>query len=499
MSTTISTLLKYATDSGTWSKEQQEELSRLFPSLQTALVRESLTEFARLCGFEPASHHRVLIRELEAIASGHNDRLILTLPPGSAKSTYASVIFPPWYLASKPDACIIAASHTQELAERWGRRVRNLIAEHSAVLGYSLAADSAAAGRWENTKGGEYFAAGVSGAVTGRRADLVLIDDPIRGREDADSKLQRDKQWDWWVADVVTRLKPGAVAVIITTRWHEDDLVGRLLLEEPGRWRVLNIPMEAESADDPLGRPIGARLWPEWFTAEMVEVAKRDPRVWSALYQGRPAPDEGAYFKREWIVDVDLIPAKDRLSIYGGSDYAVTSDGGDYTVHAVVGVDEYDDLYLLDLWRKQASPDVWIDAWCDLVKKWKPIGWAEEQGQIRAGIGPFLRKQARERQAYCHREVFPTRGDKAIRAQSIRGRMATVGLRVRKDALWRPDLVDELLRFPVGVHDDQVDALGLVGQLLDKMLAADKPKRNETKPRDRWAAPDRDEVNWQTV
>jgi predicted phage terminase large subunit-like protein len=469
------------------------------PDLNRLLVRESLTEFARLCGFEPAAHHQIIIAELEAVARGENDRLILTLPPGSAKSTFTSILFPPWYLAQAPDASIIAASHTLELAERWGRRVRNLIEEHADTLGFKLAPDNAAAGRWETNKQGEYFAAGIGGSITGRRADLVLIDDPIRSREDADSKLIRDKQWEWFKYDLVTRLKPNASIIIVSTRWHEDDLVGRILAEEPERWRVLNIPMEAESADDVLGRNIGDRLWPEWFTAEMVEVAKRDPRLWSALYQGRPAPDEGAYFKREWLIDVDRLPAKDRLSVYGASDYAVTSDGGDYTVHAVVGVDEYDDLYLLDLWRKQASPDVWVDAWCDLVKTWKPIGWAEEQGQIKAGVGPFLKKIARERKAYCHREVFPTRGDKAVRAQSIRGRMATVGLRLRKDAPWRADLVDELLRFPVGVHDDQVDALGLVGQLLNKMQAADRLKPVVVKPRDRWDVPDRDELNWQTV
>ena len=143
----ISSLLPSLTNCESWSKEHQQELSRLFPSLKALLVRESLTEFARLVGFEPAAHHRIIIRELEAVAGGENDRLILTLPPGSAKSTFASVLFPPWYLAQVPDRSIIAASHTLELAERWGRRVRNLVEEHSAVLGYRLAPDNAAAGR----------------------------------------------------------------------------------------------------------------------------------------------------------------------------------------------------------------------------------------------------------------------------------------------------------------------------------------------------------------
>ena len=153
----------------------------------------------------------------------------------------------------------------------------------------------------------------------------------------------------------------------------------------------------------------------------MVEVAKRDPRLWSALYQGRPVPDEGAYFKREWLVDVDRLPERSCLRVYGGSDYAVTADGGDFTVHVVVGVDAEQNLFLLDLWRQQASSNVWVEAYCDLVRKWRPMAWAEETGQIRAGVGPYLLKRARERQAYCVREQFPTRHDKAVRAQSIRG------------------------------------------------------------------------------
>lgn len=134
-------------------------------------------------------------------------------------------------------------------------------------------------------------------------------------------------------------------------------------------------------------------------------------------------------------------------------------------------------MYLLDLWRRQASSDVWVEAFCDLVLKWKPIGWAEEQGQIRSGIGPHLDKRCVERKAFVYREPFPTRGDKAVRAQSIRGRMGLSGLYIDQNANWFPALRSELLSFPAGKHDDQVDALGLVGQLLDKMLAGEPPKK----------------------
>lgn len=402
------------------------------------------------------------------------------MPPGAAKSTYASILFPPWYLAQYPAHTIIAASHTAELAEKWGRRVRNLLAEHATTLGVSLAADSQAAGRWETSGGGEYFAAGVGGSITGRRADLVIIDDPVRSREDADSELIREKTWDWYKADLYTRLKPNARIILIQTRWHEDDLAGRLLAEMQAggdQWDVVSLPALAEP-NDLLGRSVGEPLWPEWEDADMLARKQRDvgPRVWSALYQQRPAPEEGDYFKREWLRPYIASPDPHTMRVYGGSDYAVTQDGGDYTVHVVVGLDPENRMYLLDLWRKQTASDDWVEAFCDLVTQWKPIGWAEEQGQIRAGVGPFLDRRQRERKAFVAREAFPTRGDKAVRAQSIRGRMALEGLYVPIHAPWYADLRSELLSFPAGKFDDQVDALGLVGQLLDKMSAGQRPK-----------------------
>ena len=152
---------------------------------------------------------------------------------------------------------------------------------------------------------------------------------------------------------------------------------------------------------------------------------------------------------------------------------------GDFTVHVVAGIDPEGRMYLLDLWRKQAASDEWVKAFCDLVKEWRPIAWAEETGQIRSGVGPYIDRRQRERKAYVYRELFPTRGDKAVRAQSIRGRMALEGLYVPVNADWYPELRSELLSFPVGRHDDQVDALGLVGQLLDRMMAGEHPAKPE--------------------
>lgn len=445
-------------------------------------IRRSLTEWCRYAGFEPAAHHRLLIDRLEQVSTGDIDRLAVFMPPGAAKSTYGSILYSPWHFAQHPNHCVIAASHTAELAEKWGRRVRNLLAEHSLVLGVGLSPDSQAAGRWETSAGGEYFAAGVGGAIAGRRADLVVIDDPVRSREDADSELVRDKTWDWYKSDLYTRLKPGGRIVLIQTRWHEDDLAGRLLADMAAggdRWEVISLPALAEG-DDPLGRRPGEPLWPEWEDDEALARKRRavGPRDWSALYQQRPAPEDGDYFKREWIRPCTLasLPPHSTCRSYGGSDYAVTADGGDFTVHGVVSVDPEGKMFLRDVWRKQASSDVWVEKFCDMVLEHKPLAWAEEQGQIRAGVGPYIDRRQRERQAWCVREQFPTRGDKAVRAQSMRGRMALDGLYVPIDAPWYADLVAELMSFPAGKHDDQVDMLGLIGQLLDRMMAGEGPK-----------------------
>ena len=252
-------------------------------------------------GEKPERHHQLLIRELEDVAAGKTDRLMVLMPPGSAKSTYASKLFPAWLFCRHPRATVIAASHTAELAEKFGRNVRNYVGQYSDVLGYGLSPDRKAAGQWETTTGGEYFAAGVGGAITGRRADFALIDDPVKSREEAESPTIREKIWDWYRSDLYTRLKPGAAVVLIMTRWHEEDLGGKLLAEmENGgdQWRVLKLPALANSKDDPLGRATNEPLWPSWEGAEAIarKRAALGERDFGALFQQDPRPAGTSFF-----------------------------------------------------------------------------------------------------------------------------------------------------------------------------------------------------------
>jgi predicted phage terminase large subunit-like protein len=430
---------------------------------------ESLIAFTEFTfpKYRPAPHHRLVAEKLEAVERGEIDRLMLLMPPRHGKSELASRRFPAFYLGRRPDRQLISVSASAPLAEDFGRDVRNLILseEYRALFDTKLAEDSQAKNKWHTQAGGIYYTLGIGGQVMGRGADVLLIDDPFANMAEALSETTRKTVYDWYTGTAYNRLQPNGAIVLINHRMHEEDLSGMLLQQQAAggdKWHVVELP--AISVD-------GEPLWGAAYPIEALERIKRNtlPRFWSALYQQKPTPDEGDYFKADWLKPYKIEPDKREMRIYGGSDYAVTADGGDYTVHIVVGIDPAGRMYLLDLWRGQAASDTWIEAFCDLVKEWKPMAWAEETGQIRAGVGPFLEKRMRERKAYVYREQFPTRGDKAVRAQSIRGRMALEGLYVRMTAPWFAELQRELLTFPAGKHDDQVDALGLVGQLLDRM------------------------------
>lgn len=440
-----------------------------------------------------AQHHILTLSAIQRCIEKPSGRLMLFMPPGSAKSTYGSVVTPSWAMGRTPGFKVIGVSYGSDMAKKFGRRTRSIIKQrkYSTLFNTALSGDQAAADEWALSNTSEYMSGGILSGITGNRADLVVVDDPIKGRQDADSEVIRQRTKDEYEESVKTRLKPGGSIIIIQTRWHEDDLSGSILPEnyagESGlimgrdgfEWEVICLAAKCEREDDPLGRQIGEYIWPEWFDATHWRNFEQMPRTWNALFQQRPAPDTGDYFKKEWIRTVDVMPARETMSIYGASDYAVTSNGGDYTVHVIVGVDHEGRLWLLDLWRSQSSSDVWVDAFCDLVRKWKPIGWAEETGQIKSGVGPFLVKRMMDTGAYVAREQFATRGDKSVRAQSIRGRMALSGMYVHSGAHFLSNLVSEMMSFPVGVHDDQVDALGLAGQLMDRMSSGSKPKQQE--------------------
>ncbi len=427
-------------------------------------ARDSLIAFTdhTLPTYEAADHHHQIAEKLEAVERGDIQRLAIFMPPRHGKSELVSIRFPAWYIGRNPDKHVIAASYAQELASGFGRQVRNLLQtdEYRACFGSILEADSTAAHRWNTNRGGSYLAAGVGAGITGRGADILLIDDPVRSREDADSEVYRERTWEWYRGTAYTRLHPGGAIVLVQTRWHDDDLAGRILEgSRPGEWDVLELPALHD----------GSALWPAWYDTAALERIRDTigPRDWSAQYQQQPAPDAGGYFQRDWVRYYDQLP-DDTLAIYGASDYAVTDGGGDYTVHGVVGVDAQDNLYVLDWWKGQTASDEWVETVISMIDRWKPRKWVEEAGQIEKSIGPFLTKRMAERRVYCVREQLASSRDKATRARSIQARMSMGRVYFPRQA-WGDDIVHEMLRFPAGAHDDQVDVLSLFGRVLDEM------------------------------
>jgi predicted phage terminase large subunit-like protein len=442
-------------------------------------LRNSYADFIASFNTEPkpARHHQLLIKKLQEVADGKCKRLMVFMPPGAAKSHYANVMFSAFMIGRKQGIKLLTASYSGEVADKWGRKVRSIVREDSFCRAFNvnLSQDSQAAGRWALDNGSEYYAVGVGGSVTSYRADIGIIDDPVKGREEADSETIRNKTIEWYKSDFWTRLRPDAAVVIIQTRWHEEDLSGWLLEEAKTggeKWDVLKLPMLAQDSD-PLGRAIGEPLWPEWFTPDMINIAKRDERMWSALYQQSPAPDSGNFFKREWIKYYDGTPSN--MRIYGASDYAVTAGGGDYTVHGVFGVDSDDNIYVIDWWRGQTESLAWVEQLMLMIKSHKPVAWFEEGGQINKSMGPLIAKRQQETQAWCTRQQFNYgKQNKEMRAQSIRGRMQQGKILFPKASNWCTDLVSEMLLFPAGKHDDQVDVLSLLGLALADMHGAQK-------------------------
>lgn len=419
----------------------------------------------------PALHHKLLIHTLQKVADGTGPKKIMILmPPGSAKSTYTSVCFPPWYLNRHPQHLILACSYAYTLIEGFGKDCRNLVERYSNELGYELSKASAAAGDWRTNRGGGYWCAGVGAGIAGHRADVAFIDDYVGTEENVDSKDLRDKIDNWYKRDFVPRLKPNATRIIIANRRHEDDLVGRLLAREGDEWCVITLPMLAEE-DDILGRAVGERLWPEWFTEEMVIEAKKDPTTWAGLYQQRPSPEEGNYFKKDWIIKYKIKDLPSDLRPYVGSDFAVRKQSkNDKFCFLPAGIDSQDNLWILPNWYwTRADSGEAVEEMLKLAQRHSPICWWAGRENITGSIAPFLYKRMQETGIYIPIEELSEGKDKQAKAQSIRARMSAKKV-FFPDIPAFADAEHEILTFPGGLHDDFVDALSKLGQGLLKMV-----------------------------
>lgn len=446
--------------------------------------------------YRPAKHHRVLGAALEEVEKGVFSRLQVSMPPRHGKTKLASHMFAAWFIGKNPEKSLIVATYSEKFAWDHGRAVRSLVESplfRQVFPKVRLKAGSASVDRLETEQGGVLFFLGRGSGITGRGADVILLDDPIKDREEADSSTIREKLWSWYTQVLQTRLmtKAGAI-VIIATRWTEDDLIGRLTdpqnpcysVGEAEKWRVIDMPALARDRDV-LGRKPGEPLWPERFDRDYLNnIRQTDVRGFQALYQGRPTPEEGSFFKavhfRTYARIIDL-PVEERLRFYCASDHAVSLEQGrDKTCLMAVGVDEHDQIWVQpDIFWQQADTNTVVEKMVSMMERYKPIFWWAGKDHISKSIGPFLRKRMLEKRVFCSIDEIPPIGDKQTRAQSIQGRMAMMKVLFPVFARWWAEAHDQLLKFPHGAHDDFVDTLALFGSGLYRLRGRRKlaPKK----------------------
>lgn len=401
--------------------------------------------------------HLVFIREqLERVTSGEIKRLILTVPPRHGKTEQVTVRYPVWRLERDPTLRVIVGAYNQTLVNRFSRKSRRIAEQRLALSG-----DRAAVEEWETAEGGTFRAVGVGGGITGQGGDLIIIDDPVKSREEANSETYRQKVWDWFTDDLYTRLEPGASIILIMTRWHEDDLAGRILASEDGpNWTVVNLPAEAVD-DDLLGREVGEALCPDRYDLEALERIKRIlGNSYYALYQGRPVPPEGAMFKRSWFHIVDTAPRQaQRIRAW---DRAGTEGDGDYTVGLLMAKDNDGVFYVEDVVRGQFD-----DLECERLIKQTTLTDAARYGDVITWLeqepgssGKAVAKITIRALAGHIVKAERSTGDKATRAQPYAAQCGAENVKLVKGA-WNAAYLNELTSFPFGAHDDQVDTSSL--------------------------------------
>lgn len=450
-----------------------------------------------LSTFKDAKHHRALAKVLEKVEKGHIPRLIVTLPPRHGKTELISRRFIPWLLGRDEYRNIIFATYNEPFSQDIGSDCRAIMQAPSfkqVFPKFRFRSGGLSKEKLQSGAGGMAAFVGRGGSITGRGADILIIDDPIKDAEEAQSPTLRQKLWDWFTQVAMTRLMTKFAAVVVVhTRWHEDDLIGRITdpsnpcysEDEAAKWKIINLPAIAID-NDPLGRRPGEALWPERFDLEFLGAAKQlDARGFSALYQQRPTPDDGDLFRADWIQTYEKSQLPRDLRIYAASDHAIGEDKtrNDATVMIVGGVDQYGDLYILDVWWEKAGADKQVEAMLRLAKQWKPILWFAEKGHISKAIGPFLRKRMQEERNYFSVEEVTPIGNKVQRAQSVMGRMSMKKVKFPKFAPWVMNARDELLKFPNARHDDFVDALAWLGRAVDRMAAPSTVKKASNEPR----------------
>lgn len=508
-------------------------------ALQRELARRRLMPFIKRMNpkYNNGWVHDDICRRLERfskdVADAKSPRLMLLMPPRHGKSEIVSRNFPPWHLGQYPDHEFIACSYNVSLAMDFSRKVKGLINDplYKPVFDTALDPNNQSTESWgvDGHRGG-YVAAGIGGPITGKGAHVLVIDDPIKNAEEADSPDIREKIWEWYLSTAYSRLAPGGGVLIIQTWWHDDDLAGRLQTlmktgsddEYVDQFEVIKYPAIAESdeyydvvtgeilydqqpttvipddlktkllnardlSDHTLLRKKGEALHPARYDLDKllrIKAQNRGGRWWSSLYQQNPVPDDGGYFMKSQFRQ-GVVPHLSKCNVYVAWDFAISEKKqNDFTVGTVALQDSDDVLHVVDQVRFKSGDAFYIvEAILNLASKWhnSSLVLGFEDGQIYRAIEALLKKRMRERQFYPSTLVLRPITDKLARARALQGRMQQSMVSFASGAPWYDSLKTEMLRFPAGSHDDQVDSLAWVAQMVVGREAPRKPVNQQQK------------------
>ncbi len=481
-------------------KEEIPDISNLSPA-----------EFARIISdgyWQPAKHLSLLDEQLQRLIAREYRGLIVNMPPRHGKSEFISMYFPAWHLLRYPDKRIILSTYSNQFAALWGRRVKELIESNKERLGVGFKHDarSAASFEIEGSRGGMH-SAGAGSSITGRGADLLIIDDPVKNSMDAKSVVKRDSLWDWFNSTALTRLEPLGVAVILMTRWHRDDLCGRMLekynvislndiisLKEKRKvWVHLSIPAIALS-NDILGRKSGEALWQDRYNIEeLMDIKNNLEASWfESMYQQNPLAREDSPFKRK---DFRYFTEEGDFYLLGGDtryektiykqdcviritvDLAVKAkESSDYTVALVFAITPASQILILEVMRMKITGMEQIRMFEELQAKWSPDRIGVEAVQFQTALIYQLLDMG------FNIEPLKPIVDKLIRAQGISLRLGNGRVYFRAKADWLHNFEKELLEFPEGKHDDQADAFAYIDKMIHRKsigLPVGKRKRKQ--------------------
>lgn len=456
-------------------EEKLKIIPKLTPSLFAYFVSKGKWKFA--------AHLKMIERKIFEALSGKSRYIIINMPPRHGKSEFLSKYFPLWFLLNFPNKRVILASYQQSLSETWSRRIREMIILYGTLFGVRLnPANRKKSGFSFLEQSGGLLATGVGGALTGQGADLLIIDDPVKNDAEANSTVERENIWDWFNATALTRLEPGGICILIMTRWHEDDLAGRLLAQNSSlngnRWEQLSLPAIAEE-NDALGREIGEPLWKERFDSDSLrKIRESIGSYWfSSLYQQNPVPAGNSIFKREHfryfeeqVTYYNLVvnPSnskkvlKSETSVYAVSDLALSlKETADYTVVLIFAKLKSGEILILDIIRERFESTEHLKLFSSINAKYKPVLIGIENVQFQQSI-----IQQAVKSGLPIKSLKPDK-DKISRALPIAALLENGQIFFKRNAAYLDEFEKELLQFPKSKHDDQVDAFAYIVKMIN--------------------------------